>query len=217
MTPGSGAIAAPAARSCLAVAGLVWSDYQSYRPGRYLFKPLAALAFLWLAVNLGALERSYGNWLFSGLAACAVGDLLLMPEDDRCFLGGLLAFLAGHLLFSIAFLHLPMNPAALALGTLPALLLFSGSIIWLRPHLTDIMRRAVPIYILVITAMLITAIGTAGHQASPWIIAGAWGFALSDLAVARRQFIAGGRLASIWGTPLYFLSQMLLAYSVSAV
>jgi uncharacterized membrane protein YhhN len=215
MAPWHVAILPPAALSCLAVAGLVYSDYRSYRPGRYLCKPLAALAFLWLALNLGALDSSYGNWLFAGLTACALGDLLLMPDDQHSFLGGLLAFLSGHLLFCVAFLQLPVNPVAVAIGTGGGLLLFTGSLIWLRPHLAGIMRMAVPVYILVITAMLVTATGTAGHAAGPWILAGALGFALSDLAVAKRQFIGDDPLVSAWGTGLYFLSQMLLAGSVT--
>jgi hypothetical protein len=43
---------------------------------------------------------------------------------------------------------------------------------------------------------------------------GAWGFAVSDLAVARQQFVQTSQLNGLWGTPLYFLSQMLLAASL---
>ena len=40
-------------------------------------------------------------------------------------------------------------------------------------------------------------------------------FALSDLAVARNQFVAPGPANGLWGTPLYFVSQLLLAASIA--
>ena len=49
------------------------------------------------------------------------------------------------------------------------------------------------------------------------VLAGAWGFAISDLAVARDQFVTPGYQNRLWGLPLYFGSQMLLAYSVALV
>ena len=70
----------PAALSTIAVTGLVLSDLRHYRPGRYLFKPLAALAFIWLALVMGATSSDYGSWLLAGLACCMAGDLLLMPD-----------------------------------------------------------------------------------------------------------------------------------------
>ena len=47
------------------------------------------------------------------------------------------------------------------------------------------------------------------------ILAGAWGFAISDLAVARRQFVKRSIVNGLWGTPLYFGSQLLLAASLA--
>ena len=45
-TPLSGASLLAIGLSLVCVAGLMLSDYRDYRPGRYLFKPLAALAFV---------------------------------------------------------------------------------------------------------------------------------------------------------------------------
>ena len=52
------------------------------------------------------------------------------------------------------------------------------------------------------------------HAAAPLVLTGAWGFALSDIAVARQQFVKPARSNGLWGTPLYFLSQMLIAASI---
>lgn len=205
----------PLLLAALAVPALVVADIRDWRPGRYLFKPLAALAFLWLAWLLMPDSGTYGTLLLSGLLLCALGDLLLMFESERCFLAGLLAFLSGHLLYVAAFVVLSTNPSAYGVSLLPVLLLVAGSLRWLLPHLQGPMRVAVPAYILVIAAMLLSAGGSAGSAAAPLIIAGAWGFAISDLAVARRQFVKRSFVNGLWGTPLYFGSQLLLAASLA--
>lgn len=205
----------PIILSVFAVIALVSCDMRQWRTGRYLFKPLAAAAFLWLAMSLGCLDSYYGRVLLGGLILCAAGDILLMFEPESTFLAGLVAFLTGHLAYAFAFYQLPHNSTGLWLSILPALALVIGTNIWLRPHLHGPMRIAVPGYILVITLMLLFAGMTAGQPGAALIIIGAWGFACSDLAVARRQFINPTPLNGLWGTPLYFWSQMLIAASVA--
>ena len=201
--------------SIVSVSALVASDFHSFKGGRFIFKPLAAAAFIWLALLLGALETQYGQWLLLGLLLCAAGDILLMFEAEAAFLAGLVAFLCGHLLYAIAFAQLPLQTTSIAIACLPALALIALVTRWLRPHLQGPMRVAVPAYIVVIAAMLVFAGGTWGQAGSLLILCGAWGFAFSDLAVARRQFISADRMNGLWGTPLYFGSQMLLAASVA--
>ncbi len=43
---------------------------------------------------------------------------------------------------------------------------------------------------------------------------GALGFAASDLAVAREQFVRPGSINKLWGLPVYYLSQLALAWTV---
>jgi len=207
----------PALCAAVAVTALVASDCFDYRPGRYLGKPIAALAFVWMAISLGAPDTPYGSWLLAGLLCCLAGDLLLMPDSERCFLAGLVAFLCGHLLYGAAFLHLPRNFAGLAASAIPAVLLLVFVARWLLPRVPARMQWPVGAYTLVITGMLLCAGLSAGQPGSQLIIGGAWGFAISDLAVARRQFLQPSRWNGLWGTPLYFLSQMVLASSVAFV
>jgi uncharacterized membrane protein YhhN len=212
------AVLPPVSLSLLAVSALVLSDFRDYRVGRYLFKPLAAAAFVWLAWSLGATDTAYGQWLLAALLLCMLGDLLLMPDSEQFFLGGLGAFLCGHLLFGVAFLQLPANLVGLAVSAVPVVILLLVVRGWLMPHVNREMKIPVLLYMLVISAMLLCAGLTAGQPGAPWIIVGAWGFACSDLAVARRQFIRpDSRWNGVWGTPLYFLSQMLLACTVALV
>lgn len=208
----------PAILSAVAVSALVVCDYRRFRLGRYLFKPLAAAAFVWLALSLDATSTPYGKWLLAALLLCVLGDLLLMPDDERGFLAGLGAFLCGHLLFAVAFLQLPAHWPGLAISAVPVVILLAAVRGWLLPHVNGDMRIPVILYMLVISAMLLCAGLTARHPAGWLIIAGAWGFACSDLAVARRQFInPESPWNQVWGTPLYFLSQMVLASTVALV
>jgi uncharacterized membrane protein YhhN len=215
--------AGPLLLCLVSVTGLVVADFKAFHgsghtaAGRYLCKPLAALAFIWLALAAGALDSVYGHWLLAGLLLCLCGDLFLMFDSDRSFLAGLLAFLVGHLLYAAAFLHLPLNPAGLALAALPISALLVLSLRWLWPHLPANMRLPVVIYIAVISAMLLCASLSWGLPAAALIISGAAGFAVSDLAVARRQFVHPSPYNGLWGTPLYFGSQLLLAASSGVV
>ena len=206
---------APALLSLVAVTALVFSDYQDIRSGRYVFKPLAAMAFLWLALALGATDTVFGQWMLAALVLCMVGDICLMFDSDNAFLCGLGAFLCGHLLFAVAFAQLPANWTGLVISAVPALVLVIGVGRWLRPHVPGDMQIPVALYVLVITAMLLSAGLTLGQPAATLIIIGAWGFAISDLAVARRQFVNPSPANALWGTPLYFGSQMVLATSIA--
>ncbi len=71
-------------------------------------------------------------------------------------------------------------------------------------------------YILVISAMIVCASATISSDASRLIPAGALAFYISDLSVARDRFVEAGFVNRVWGLPLYYLGQVLLAWSVSA-
>ena len=203
-------IAAILATAALAVAGILWSEARHPRL-EWLLKPLASLCFILLALHAGAPESDYGRWLLAGLVLCMAGDVLLIPTNQKTFLAGLASFLAGHLLYGVAFLQLPQHATALLLGLAPVLALGALSLRWLWPHLPDGMRLPVLAYIVVICTMLLLAGGTWGTPAGAWILLGAWGFAISDLAVARNQFIRREMQNRYWGLPLYFAAQLLLA------
>jgi uncharacterized membrane protein YhhN len=211
----SSTLAAPIVLAVLAVAALMLCDSQRYRPGRYIFKPMAAAAFIWAALAVDAASFSYGQWMLAGLCLCFVGDILLMADAEPAFIGGLGAFLLGHLCYAVAFTQLAWTPATLLVSALPVAALVYFTLRWLSPHTEGPLRFAVPLYTAVIAGMLLAAGMTVNEPAAALIIFGAIGFAISDLAVARQQFIKDSRLNGLWGTPLYFASQMLLAGSVA--
>ena len=81
---------------------------------------------------------------------------------------------------------------------------------WLGPHVGD-MAGPVVVYVVVITVMVVMAFGAFGAGATALIPIGAVLFYASDIAVARNQFVAPGVVNRVWGVPLYYLAQLLLA------
>ena len=62
--------------------------------------------------------------------------------------------------------------------------------------------------------MVLLAIATVAHAGNPWILVGAVLFYLSDLAVARERFVVRSFWNGAWGSPMYFVGQVVLALTV---
>ena len=84
---------------------------------------------------------------------------------------------------------------------------------WLGPHMDSKMRAPVLAYIVAITVMVALAAGSFRYCASWLLIAGALGFYLSDLSVARDRFVVPAFVNRLWGLPLYYAAVLLLAAS----
>jgi len=198
-----------------AVAGLLVCEGQAWRPGVWIFKPLASTGFLAAAIAAGALDHGYGQIVFVALCLCWVGDVLLIPDDERVFVVGIASFLIGHVAFLEAFLHRGVAPVWGAVALLALVVPALWTLRWLRPHLSRGMRAPVIAYVSVISLMVAGAVGT--YAASPAIplLAGALAFSLSDLSVARDRFVASSFVNRAWGLPLYYAAQLLFAASAA--
>lgn len=187
-------------------------------PWRLGTKTLASLAFLAQAAASGAWEAGApGRWVVAALVASLVGDVALVGTSKPLFLGGLVAFLLGHVGFAAAFLALGVSVPGTAVAALVLGLAAVGVWGWLGPH-TGSMRRPVQAYILVISAMVALAFGALA--AEPGVPRGlltlaAVLFFLSDLAVARQRFVAPGAVNRRVGLPLYYAAQLLFAASIA--
>jgi len=52
-----------------------------------------------LALQFGALESTYGQFILAGLVACAVGDVFLLArKSQKLFIAGMAAFAIGHII-----------------------------------------------------------------------------------------------------------------------
>jgi len=202
--------------TALAVAGLLLAERRGLRAGVWVAKPLASTGFLVLALLRGATGSGYGRWVLAALALGWLGDVLLIPKGaKRSFAAGLGSFLLGHLAFAGAFAVRGVAWPWLAGGALAAAAVAVPVLRWLSPHVPGSLRGAVYAYVAVISAMVATAAGSFGAAGGPLLLAGALGFFASDLAVARERFVAKSFANKLWGLPLYYGSQLLLASTVS--
>jgi uncharacterized membrane protein YhhN len=209
--------AAPAlvAATAAAVAALLAAEARGWRPGVWVAKPLASTGFVALALARGGAGTSYGRLVLAALALGWLGDVLLIPKGARrAFGAGLVSFLLGHLTFVVAFAVRGLDPRWLIGGALAVVALSVPVLRWLIPHVPGSLRAAVRAYVVVISAMVATAAGAFGAGAGGVLLAGALGFFGSDLAVARERFVAKSLANKLWGLPLYYASQLLLAATV---
>jgi uncharacterized membrane protein YhhN len=198
------------------VGALLGAEAREARVGVWLAKPLASLGFVGLALAAGAGATPYGRGVLAALALCLAGDVLLIPASPLAFRAGILAFLLGHAAFVAAFALRGIEPGV-ALGVAAASVLPAALLLrWLSPRLTPEFRAPVFAYVAVISLMLAAAAGSVARGGDPRILAGALGFYLSDLAVARDRFVAPGFVNRAWGLPLYYAAQLLFALSASA-
>jgi uncharacterized membrane protein YhhN len=195
--------------TAVAAGGLVWAEVNRSSALRWL-KVVASTGFIWVAMSVGALDSAYGRAVLVALALSWCGDLLLTYSDRAAFVGGLVAFLVAHLVYSIAFGTLGVDPAAAASAVI--VLAIVGGFIWrwLAPHVGSL-RGPIVAYLVVISFMVVVAAGAYGGGATALIPIGAVLFYGSDAAVARNQFVAPGTVNRVIGLPLYYLAQVLLA------
>ena len=198
----------------VAVAALLYSEANGHRVGVWIAKPLASTGFVCAAVAAGALDTSYGKLVLLALVLSWLGDVLLI--EARTFLPGLVSFLMGHLAFAVAFLALGVAPlVALATGAL-LLLPMRMAQRWLSPHVPLKMQVPVQAYMGVISVMVLCAAGAAWAAGMPAILVGAAAFYVSDLAVARQRFVEKSFTNKLWGLPLYYGAQLVLAWTVAS-
>jgi uncharacterized membrane protein YhhN len=207
----------PALACAACVAMLLRAERRGSHRGVWIWKPLAAASFLAAAFVWGAPASPYGRLVLLGLALCACGDLLLIPRGTGAwFLLGIVAFLCGHLAYGAAFLSLPQSSVALAIAAPVCAAVLWRVDRWLAPRLTGGFRQAVRAYLVAIGAMGALALGAVGAGAPLAAGAGALGFMASDLSVAQQRFVGASFRQVVWGLPLYFGSQLLLAWSSAA-
>ena len=203
------------------LAGLLWAENTGNHWLVLLFKTPLSCMFVLVALFQTHPVPVYYRLVLTGLILGLVGDVCLALPGETAFQAGLVAFLGGHVLYSMAFAKLtrrtdwvhPLNLLILAV---------SGYVFWwLMPHLGE-MLIPVSIYIVIISVMVLGACAVFRNsdtkRAGAWtILLGALLFYASDIFVARDKFIANYFLNRLLGLPLYYGGQFLLAFSVGLV
>jgi len=188
----------------------------SNRRLEYVFKPLTTIGLIAVAVTLTTQDPAARVLFVIALVLSLAGDVLLMlPDRTKFFPFGLGAFLLAHLAYIPGLLLLGASTGGLVAGFGVAVV--AGAIVGRRilpavgrtdPTLTI----PVTIYLTVILAMLVAATGTL----SPFAIAGAALFCVSDAVIAFREFGTSRPRDGVVVMVTYHLAQALLVVSLVA-
>jgi uncharacterized membrane protein YhhN len=201
--------------TAVATVALLFFERAHARAGIWIAKPLAATGFVGAAMSRNALDTAYGTWILAGLVLSFWGDVLLIPRGaPGAFLAGIVCFLLAHVAYLLAFALRGLDVATVGVAGVAVL---AASLLGLRhllPHVPIRMRRPVLLYGVVISVMLVCAAGTVGRNGGVALFVGALSFYVSDLAVARERFVQGSFTNKLWGLPLYFAAQLLLASTI---
>ena len=147
------------------------------------------------------------------LVLCLGGDIALMPAVDS-FVGGLVSFLLGHVVFVVLFVEQGLDRPVLAVVAMVlaiALVATVGRRIVAAAARSDAaLRGPVMAYLVVISAM--TVVGWATGR--PWIIVGSTAFVVSDSVLGWRQFVGERRWMGVTVMVTYHLAIAGLALGV---
>jgi uncharacterized membrane protein YhhN len=199
--------------------GLLLFEKRESARGLLLTKPFLSLLFIAAALTGPGSDPAYFGLILAGLICCLAGDVCLIFFFSRpLFLAGLASFLAGHVLYAVAFfLKAPPGAATWIIG---ACFVVVGGVVfaWLRPHLGKMFLPVVA-YMVIITAMAVGAASllkdeNAGAPGRYLAFAGAILFYVSDIFVARHRFVAKAYINRLLGLPLYYAAQFLIAFSI---
>jgi uncharacterized membrane protein YhhN len=197
--------------------GLLYFEKMGPPMGRIVTKSLLSLLFVIAAFLQTGANEPFTRYLMMGLILCLGGDVFLALSGLKWFRAGLVAFLLGHGLYILAFHFLIPFNGWFSPGDLLILAISLGACRWLWPHL-GAMKLPVLAYVAVITLMVFGARAVFERPDLPLpgkalIFWGAILFYLSDLLVAREQFIRKAFSNRLIGLPLYYTGQFLLAFS----
>ncbi len=186
------------------VASIDWWSVWTARPAvETVAKPLVMVALIVAAIGID--DGEVRSFIMVGLGLGLVGDVLLLPALDR-FAAGLAAFLIGHLAYAFAFVLVGTQLAWLVAGIV--LVGVAGSLIG-QPIVGSAsvsLRAPIMAYIIVIAAMVSTAVAT---RAAPIMIGGVM-FAGSDGVLGWDRFVNPRLDRRVFVHALYHTGQLLI-------
>lgn len=202
--------------------GLLFAEKKENLKGILLTKPLLSALFIATALLQSHNADPYFYLILTGLVLCFAGDICLIFFFNRkVFTAGLAFFLAGHILYVLAF-FITAGFTIGAWGSLAVMLVLSLFVFTrLRPHLGSMMGPVIA-YIAIISIMVVGAASLTARQdfslqARVLVMAGSLLFYVSDLFVARHRFVEKNIVNRYAGLPMYYAAQFMLAFSVGMI
>ena len=202
----------------LLVALLYFEKRDSTR-GRLLTKPFLSALFVAVVLTGPKPDPVYAYPVLAGLVFCLAGDVfLIFISSKTLFRASLGSFLIGHILYAGAFFA-TSRPGMLSWIVGACFVALSGVIFArLRPRLGRMLGPVIA-YIIVITVMVIGAASLLENESRDFsgrilVFSGAILFYISDIYVARQQFVVSRYVNRLVGLPLYYLAQFMIAFSI---
>lgn len=204
------------------LAGLLFFEKKESVKGLLSVKPLLSFLFVLAALTQTHNNMPYFKLILTGLLLCFAGDIcLIFFFNKKVFTAGLAAFLAGHIMYTIAFFRFGETGNIVSAAGAAFLLISSAIFILLRSRLGN-MIKAVSAYIIIITVMAVSAISlwnNSSHNITGrnLVLAGAVLFYISDIFVARHRFVKKEFLNRAIGLPMYYTAQFMIAFSTGLI
>lgn len=203
------------------LAGLLLFEKNGNGKGKLITKTILSCLFIITALVQSHPIPRYYQILLIGFLFCLGGDIFLALPREKMFLFGLVSFLLGHICYIGCFFYLVGFSYWTWIGGVSSLVTGAAVFFWLQPHLGS-MLIPVLAYIIVITLMLTGAWTVLGDSEVKFtgrtlVFIGAASFYVSDLFVARDRFLKTEFMNRLFGLPLYYCGQFLLAFSVGLV
>lgn len=184
-----------------------WATWNERRPVRLIAKPATLVALIGVALALDPFDPTIRAWMVAGLVLSLAGDVFLLFEE-RFFVFGLGSFLLGHLAYVVGLQLAPtsLGWSLVGLAVVLACVAVVGRRIVGGVRAGDHPELLGPViaYLLVISAMVVSAWGTAGA----WAIVGATLFYASDATLAWNRFLERRRFGPIGVMVTYHLGQV---------
>jgi len=185
------------------------------RLGVWLTKPVAAAAYVAIALSVGALDSTYGRILLAAFCFSWLGDVLLIPRERLAvFQAGILSFMLAHVLFIVAFFSRGSGAGPFSVALVVAGVFAWMMLRWLLPHVPKDFQIPVVAYVGVVSMMMVASFTGFVVSGSTPMLLGALMFAVSDISVARDRFVKQSFVNEAWGLPLYFAGQVMIALSL---
>lgn len=204
------------------LAGLLFSAKKESIPGQLMTKPFLSLLFIATAMIQPHQGSTYFHLILTGLILCLIGDVcLIFFQSRKIFTAGLVAFLAGHVMYVIAFSSFGVTGPFLWIAAAVSLCLSTGVFLWLRPSLGEMFGPVIA-YVVIITAMVISAAALTSNTgldatARTLVFGGAVLFYFSDIFVARQRFVKKAFFNRAAGLPMYYAAQFMIAFSTGMI
>ncbi|MBX3312809.1 MAG: lysoplasmalogenase [Actinobacteria bacterium] len=184
-----------------------WATWEGRRRVRYVTKPAVLALLVVIAATIEPFDDTVRTWMVVGLVLSLLGDIFLLGDGKGPFIGGLASFLLGHVAYVVAMQQAPRSVPWTLVGLVVVLVSVATVGRRIVAGVGDLGEKelvpAVVAYLVVISAMVVSAFGTM----APWAIAGAMLFYASDATLAWNRFLEERRFGPLAVMVTYHLGQ----------